>query len=62
MKNFMGKIAAVCALVTAAVPAFAAGTVSMPAVDLTDFYAAVGIILGVSVAVMIVKKVRGQIK
>jgi hypothetical protein len=42
-------------------PAHAVSTLTLPAVDLTDFYAAVGIILGVCVAVMIVRKVRGQV-
>lgn len=50
------------ALTLAAVPAHAAGTLTMPTIDLTDFYAAGTLILGVAVAVMIFRKVRGQIR
>lgn len=43
-------------------PALAVGTLTMPTIDLTDFYAAVTLILGVAVAVLIVRRVRGQIR
>ena len=42
--------------------AHAAGVITMPAIDLTDFYAAGAIILGVTVAVMLFRKVKGLIR
>jgi len=62
MKNLFGKLVLAASLSLAAVPAFAASTLTMPTIDLTDFYAAVTLILGVSVAVMIVRRVRAQIR
>lgn len=61
-KKHVGKLAAAAALAAASVPANAASTLTMPTIDLTDFYAAVTLILGVGVAVMIVRRVRGQIQ
>lgn len=66
MKSFARKVKIAVvgagASLAFAAPSFAAGNLVMPTIDLTDFYAAVGLILGVAVAVMIVKRVRGQIR
>jgi hypothetical protein len=59
--NLKLAVLSVVSSLAVAAPSFAAGGLTMPTVDLTDFYAAVGIMLGVAVAVMIVRKVRQQI-
>lgn len=42
--------------VLAAVPSFAAGSLTAPTVDLTDFYTIAGVVLGAIVSVWLVKK------
>jgi len=42
-----------------ALPAFADGNVTMPTPDYTDFYAGVGVVLGVSVVVMLARRLKG---
>ena len=39
--------------------AFADGNITMPTPDYTDFYAGVGVVLGISVVVMLAKRLKG---
>lgn len=58
----MRKIAGVLmGVVAVSVPlaANAAGTITVPAIDLTDFYAAVAVLLGALTAIWIANKVIG---
>jgi len=38
---------------------FADGNIEMPTPDYTDFYAGVGVVLGISVVVMLARKLKG---
>ena len=38
--------------------AFADGNITMPTPDYTDFYAGVGVVLGVSLVVMLAKRIK----
>lgn len=62
LNRFKVAVLGAAASLAVAAPSFAEGVLTMPTIDLTDFYAAVTLILGVAVAVMIVRRVRGQIK
>ena len=39
--------------------AFADGNITMPTPDYTDFYAGVGVVLGITVVVMLAKRLKG---
>jgi len=45
-------------LVVLGTSAFADGNVTMPTPDYTDFYAGVGVVLGVSLVVMLAKRLK----
>ena len=45
-------------LVVLGTSAFADGNITMPTPDYTDFYAGVGVVLGVSLVVMIAKRIK----
>ena len=42
--------------------AFAAASYSVPAPDYTDFFAGVGVMLGVAMTIMLARKLKGFIK
>lgn len=54
----LGAFVALTALGT---NAMAAGNIVLPTVDYTDFYAGVGLSLGVALTVMLARKVKGFI-
>lgn len=62
MKRFIKSVIGAGASLAVAAPAFAAGNLTMPTVDYTDFYAGGALILGVAVTVMLVKRVKGLIR
>jgi len=45
-------------LVVLGTSAFADGNITMPTPDYTDFYAGVGVVLGISVVVMLARKLK----
>ena len=60
MKKFSKSLVAGFVLVGSAVSAFAAssGNITMPTPSYTDFYAGVGVVIGVSLVIMLAKKLK----
>ena len=59
MKRFSKFLVAGAVIAGSAVSAFADGNVTMPTPDYTDFYAGVGVVIGVSLVVMLAKHLKG---
>ena len=59
MKGLSKRLVAFGAVLGSVIPAFADGsTITMPTPDYTNFYAGVGVVLGVSVVVMLAKRLK----
>ena len=59
MKKLSRKLLTAGLVLASALPAFADGNITMPTPDYTDFYAGVGVVLGISVVVMLAKRLKG---
>lgn len=62
MKKFQSMYLALSLLLASAVPSFATGTLTVPAIDLTDFYAAAAVLMTALAAMWIAHKVIGFFK
>lgn len=58
-KTFSKKLVGLGVLALSAVSAFADGNITMPEPDYTDFYAGVGVVLGIAVVVMLARRLKG---
>ena len=63
MKNFKARLLTAGVAITSGIGAFASSaSYSIPTPDYTNFYAGVGVMLGVALTVMLARKLKGFIR